>query len=911
MKRTLSRMVCLLLIVSILVSYIPATTRRVHAVTQDQQNIVDRANYLYDITWVAQETIYGWRYQYTFEKGQTYRLPYAQPIYAGYYIGYGVSIEDFQAAAADGTSVFYTEMSYYNDWYSTYYGTDCSAYVSWCWGATRHTTYSIPQISTSYGYATESNIRNYLQLGDALNSNSAGHVVLVTDLSYDESGDLIQIEITEQTPPQLKRSYYTPAELAEKYAAEYDIVRYNGTVPAAPVTSYQSKCQGYAAHCKVEITQEAPIMSLPCDSTVDEDPTQLGTAAPAAVYTATKLYENTEGELWYQIDVDGEEGYILAEATRYLEQIITDVTLTGASTPNGHVRGATFYVDGTISAAFNELTSVACYIHSGFDIDGAVVTGASDTPTSNSYVLKGSDVDNDTLMGNLAVGNYTYGIYASYANYYVVDGEIVSNTGTLTLKDDYFVVIASTVSQTSCAHTNTTYQVQEGSCTVDAISVTACSTCGLVTEEVTGSQHSYGDWAVTTEPDCVQTGVEERLCGVCGHVQTQTIPAVGHDYTAVTVDATCADLAHTEHICGTCGDSYKEYTMSDWMDALPEGVDETYVQTKVQYRYADAQTITSTETTVEGYEQTGTVWVEVGTDTIQYVPSWPAGFDTTNELYAAYDNIDAKVEDHEDETEKVVVGSDVLGGYLYYHWCSASDANHYSYANKSNTHDIFHAYYSTTAPSNYKCDTSDMSYKTSDSACPNGNSAWFFVAEVYDQSFTIYEKQYIHAQWVEWSDWSDEQPETVDGRKIEERTVYSYPVGEYGDHSWNGTVCTLCGETRALDYYLFGYINGANYACEEDYENMGIYQFVDGKLVATFESDSYVAVKTTDNLVWYMAQSYVQEQTATLYDTNTGAAEKMFVPGGVEVTFTLTENEDGTLTLSYTVPCFHDSHDLS
>ena len=39
-----------------------------------------------------------------------------------------------------------------------------------------------------------------LQLGDCLNSNDVGHVVLVTDLVY--SGDtLTYIEITEQTRP--------------------------------------------------------------------------------------------------------------------------------------------------------------------------------------------------------------------------------------------------------------------------------------------------------------------------------------------------------------------------------------------------------------------------------------------------------------------------------------------------------------------------------------------------------------------------------------------------------------------------------------------------------------------------------------------------------------------------------------
>ena len=102
-----------------------------------------------------------------------------------------------------------------------------------------------------------------------------------------------------------------------------------------------------------------------------------------------------------------------------------------------------------------------------------------------------------------------------------------------------------------------------------------------------------------------------------------------------------------------------------------------------------------------------------------------------------------------------------------------------------------------------------------------------------------------------------------------------------------------------VDYYLIGYINGADYGCNDDNANLGEYKFVDGKLTATFTQDSYVFVKTGDNAKWYMAESYCSDTTCTFKNTETGASEKMFVPGGVELDFTLVENEDGTLTLSY------------
>ena len=108
-------------------------------------------------------------------------------------------------------------------------------------------------------------------------------------------------------------------------------------------------------------------------------------------------------------------------------------------------------------------------------------------------------------------------------------------------------------------------------------------------------------------------------------------------------------------------------------------------------------------------------------------------------------------------------------------------------------------------------------------------------------------------------------------------------------------------EPVAVDYYLFGSINGANYGCEEDYENMGDYKFVDGKLTVVFEEMSYVGVKTTDNGAWYMTDGWLGVvNEATLYNTSTLGenANKLVVPAG-EVNFTLVVNDDGTLTLSY------------
>ena len=120
----------------------------------------------------------------------------------------------------------------------------------------------------------------------------------------------------------------------------------------------------------------------------------------------------------------------------------------------------------------------------------------------------------------------------------------------------------------------------------------------------------------------------------------------------------------------------------------------------------------------------------------------------------------------------------------------------------------------------------------------------------------------------------------------------------------NTTVLETTVPPVADGYCLFGYINGANYGCEEDSDTIGDYEFFNGKVTATFTVDSYVAVKSTDNSEWYMTDGWQGTEVTSVVLKNTNelgtTADKLFVPANTKVTFTLVANADGTFTLSYT-----------
>ncbi len=681
----------------------------------------------------------------------------------------------------------------------------------------------------------------------------------------------------------------------------------------ATVVDYLSKCTSYPAYGKLVCTgTDVWTRTLPCYASTDSSTVAIAQYNSGDELTCTGLVKNTEGEYWYKtLSSSGATGYVRAAYMDYTEELLTDIKLTGHTKPNGHIQGTGFVVDGTISTSYNQLTAVSAYIHDGFGTSGATETGYRATVSNNTYTLAGSAVDENTWMSVMDKGPYTMAITAEYKNCYVEnDTTLKTNTGKILLAEDYFMVITSAVTQSSCSHTNQSYVVKASTCTSQGTSIEACTTCGLIgkTSTTTGA-HKWGDW-VTVEATCTTAGSKTRTCSACNETETEILSNGGHNYTSKQVPATCIDFAKIQYTCSECEHSYYEYADSpaQWQETKPEGYDEYLIESKTQYSYSEYQTIESYEPEMEGYTLVGSEWESQGTKTHDYVTSWGAGgFDKTSALYSKY-NVSPLIA-FENEAEKREINSTTQYGYLYYHWCYPND-NGTSWEYQTGDFNIFHAYYDVTSPDNYTCDTSDMSYKTSNSCCTN--AAYFCVVPVTRQTYTDYKLLYTHSVWTDYSDWSDEEVTSAWNKQVKTRTVYRLKSsGQLADHSYENGICSVCGKVEP-DYYLFGFINGTDYGCEADRENIGTYKFTDGILTAKFTQDSYVAVKTSDNESWYMTDGYQGDDvtSVTLYNTNTGInADKLFVPAGREVVFSLVKNNDGTLKLSYVAgACTHDIH---
>ncbi|MBO4413408.1 MAG: hypothetical protein J5830_01750, partial [Clostridia bacterium] len=87
-----------------------------------------------------------------------------------------------------------------------------------------------------------------------------------------------------------------------------------------------------------------------------------------------------------------------------------------------------------------------------------------------------------------------------------------------------------TVNSSACKHTNTHVDRKEPTCGEKGYENTVCDDCGETVSSVelpaTGL-HSFGEWVVTVNPTATLNGTRTRTCTVCGHYETETVPATG------------------------------------------------------------------------------------------------------------------------------------------------------------------------------------------------------------------------------------------------------------------------------------------------------------------------------------------------------------------------------------------------
>ena len=375
-----------------------------------------------------------------------------------------------------------------------------------------------------------------------------------------------------------------------------------------------------------------------------------------------------------------------------------------------------------------------------------------------------------------------------------------------------------------------------------------CSVCGVA--EPTCS-HSYSS-KVTTAATCDKDGVKTYTCTKCGSSYTETITATGHSYTAEVHAPNCTSIGYTVYTCGSCGYRYQ----GDYLDATPH----TYSNGRCTACGAADPNATS-----------GTVYYLIG-----YINGADYGCEADWQNMGNYKFVNGKLTAQFDQDSYIFIKTEGNGKWLLADaYCTGTSCTF----SEGKSEKMF-------VPGNVKLtftlkENSDgsvtVSYTKSSTSCSHSYSSKVTTPATCASDGVI----------------------TYTCTKCGSSYTETVPAT---DHQFVNGSCTYCGAfdgstPLAETYYLVGWINGADYGCESDYENNGIYKFVNGQLTAKFTQDSYVFVKTENNGRWLLADAYSEATICTFYE---GKSEKMFVPGGVQLFFAITENEDGSVTVSYT-----------
>lgn len=382
--------------------------------SQGIQNIVKRAYQMTNIQWTPLANITGWNSEMTYYAGQTYTgLPYGQPVYASY-VPWSTSLTDFIGAVNNPNSKMYTSQSTY-DSVAPYYSCDCSAFVSWAWNLnSRQTTSSIPNYATLVSNSSYTG----LQVGDCF-CKKLSHVVLVTDITYDDNGAISGVEISESTV-NMATNYccqktwygtgysYPLSMLQTKYIdngyglyrsatrdnatyTHYCVVPLEGDVcELCGMNSYTST-KTYAA---VRFLSDATIYRSP-----DETSDQCGTAYSDRELNITAS-TTVDGVVWYQLEISG---WVKADQTSF-EGYIKTVAISDEYLPSGRlVQGHVFPLEGKITST-NPMTGITATISTSSGSQEQAKTITLDSQTE--YSLKSSAIDNAMIFNQVPLGDH-------------------------------------------------------------------------------------------------------------------------------------------------------------------------------------------------------------------------------------------------------------------------------------------------------------------------------------------------------------------------------------------------------------------------------------------------------------------------------------------------------------------------
>lgn len=216
--------------------------------TEAEEAVIKRARQLSEITWTPKGTIPTRQSSTmkTFTPGKEYKgLIYSSTIATDTAIAEHVSFYTYLTALANPDSVLYTKQLSAMANADSWYGMVCNGLVRYALGikegyntASWHT---IPGMTLVKEYNTYT--ADDIKLCDVLNVNNlnSNHVAIITDILRDDDGNVVAIEICDETRPYARRAKWSIDYFYSNWGVKYNLYRYDYLQDVPPFDEEERK----------------------------------------------------------------------------------------------------------------------------------------------------------------------------------------------------------------------------------------------------------------------------------------------------------------------------------------------------------------------------------------------------------------------------------------------------------------------------------------------------------------------------------------------------------------------------------------------------------------------------------------------------------------------------------------------
>ena len=180
---------------------------------------------------------------------------------------------------------------------------------------------------------------------------------------------------------------------------------------------YTDFCTEYPAHLFVETTAPMHTLTIP---SADEGE-NIRPVMPWERLEVTAVYENPQGELYYQVNDCGRVCYSPGTDTQAVCFNYGDITAPDANVPVELALSEDFWVSGHVLTRQNRLDGVKIQVST---VDGVPMISNTYTKNGKEMILDTWSVNNGLHFEELPRGEYTYSIYAYVDNHYIEHGGI-------------------------------------------------------------------------------------------------------------------------------------------------------------------------------------------------------------------------------------------------------------------------------------------------------------------------------------------------------------------------------------------------------------------------------------------------------------------------------------------------------